>query len=185
MLQFPLWLKAFSKSSHWYGFSFVWIFLWAGRVESWVNSLVQSSQQYGFSPVWIHWWTWRSESCMKPLGQILHLKGLSLLVSDKLWLIMKFFFAYPTFIWCLWLLFQYDDRLVPRCSVRELNLTQVVLRILLSPNMWLLLEALLGKWNCCPVFFWNFLDSSESLFCVHSESKLPSQDPSEAEAPEI
>lgn len=64
----------------------MWIFLWAGRVESWVNSLVQSLQQYGFSPVWIHWWTWRSESCMKPLGQILHLKGLSLLcVSSGEW----------------------------------------------------------------------------------------------------
>ena len=70
--------KHFWQISHWYGFSLVWVLMWAFRFDRCEKHFWQYSHWYGFSFVWILMWRFRRLWHVKVFWQNLHWYGFSL-----------------------------------------------------------------------------------------------------------
>ena len=80
-----------------YGFSPVWIRIWARRCATWTNRAEHVSHLYGFSPEWILKWVLRFAGRLNWASQIGHLYGLlpkinNYQMSHLEWVILTVFF---------------------------------------------------------------------------------------------
>ena len=69
-------LNLVPQTWHGYGFSPVWMRIWALRWATWTNRALHVSHLYGFSPLWIRKWVFKFAGRLNWASQIGHLYGL-------------------------------------------------------------------------------------------------------------